>query len=114
MTLALGIVLGLAVLYIFFVAWARRRPRWVGYQGFWSPVIRAFTNHMQATTLWNWTFILNAGDALSPAGEKHEAVHVYQFAANPYGFPFVYLWQLVRYGYQNAPAEIAARAAESV
>ena len=114
MMTVLVVLAALAALYVAFVAWFSRRERWIGYHTFWSPVIRRFTNHMQATTLWHWTFILNLGDALSPAGVKHEAIHVLQFDANPYGFPFVYLWQLARFGYQNAPAEVAARAAETV
>ncbi len=115
MTTLIAVLLTLAFAYVVFVAWARRQGRQVFYHATWSPFFRFFTGgQMEAITLWNWTILLLGVTPLTAAGFKHENVHVGQFAANPHGFPFLYLWALARYGYDANPYEVAARAAEGV
>lgn len=114
MIVAFAVFVALGAAYLVFVAWARRQARQVLYHPFWSPVLRFFTGgQMGAITLWNWSLLLLGVAPLSAAGLRHEDTHVRQFAGNPYGFPFVYFWALVRHGYNNNPYEVAARAAES-
>lgn len=110
----LAVALVLAFAYVVFVAWARRQDRQVLYHGFWSPVFRVFTNHMEAITLWEWTLLLHGPTPLSATGWRHENCHVAQFRRWPHTFPFRYLWSLARDGYSHSVYEIEAVQAETV
>lgn len=63
-------------------------------------------------TIWPFVFIKaeNAGNARLI---MHERKHLEQFLRYwIVGFPFVYYYQVLKYGYYNAPLEVEARKAE--
>lgn len=102
---------GAVLCYVAVVTWAKGRPRQVLYHPLWSPLLNLVTRHMEATTVFATTFMLQRGTQLSPQGLVHENEHVKQWAAHPFTFLFAYLWQQITKGYRANKFEIAARAA---
>jgi hypothetical protein len=67
-------------------------------------------------TLWNRIYVVESCWFLEPIKRGtlelilHELVHVVQYRRNPVTFPLRYVFDHLRYGYQQNPAEIEARA----
>ena len=56
-----------------------------------------------------------AGYETSITLRRHEECHVMQIKRDGFvGYHLKTLWYLIRYGYQNSPYEVEARAAETV
>jgi hypothetical protein len=66
-------------------------------------------------TLWSRVYIAMEECAIDPASRSTveiifpELIHVAQFQKAPLWFPVKYLWNHLRYGYINNPAEVEAR-----
>jgi len=66
-------------------------------------------------TLWSSVYLRRRSCPISPSDHAsvelilHEFVHVRQFRARPLRFPVTYLFDVVRHGYRNNPAEVEAR-----
>jgi hypothetical protein len=66
-------------------------------------------------TFWNRIYLIEGNWRLEPASRSslelvlHELVHVLQYRKHPFWFPFQYVIDHVRYGYDDNPAEIEAR-----
>ena len=59
-------------------------------------------------------FFIVVEDKTNPKLIAHEMAHVKQWWKGLiFGFPFVYLYQIYKYGYENAPLELEAREAAS-
>jgi len=67
-------------------------------------------------TLWNRIYVVESCWFLEPIRRNtlelivHELVHVLQYRRNPVTFPFRYVFDHLRYGYERNPAEVEARA----
>ena len=67
-------------------------------------------------TLWNRVYVVESCWFLEPIRRNtlelivHELVHVLQYRRNPVTFPFRYVFDHLRYGYERNPAEVEARA----
>ena len=81
----------------------------------WVP---GFMPTIRGITLWNTIYLkpqchpLSVDDPDKMSLLFHELVHVGQFRKNWVLFPIGYLFDLVRLGYWNVPAEIEARSQE--
>jgi hypothetical protein len=66
-------------------------------------------------TLWNRIYVVENLWFLEPIQRStlelilHELVHVVQYRRNPITFPFRYVLDHLRYGYERNPAEVEAR-----
>ena len=66
-------------------------------------------------TLWNRIYLLEGNWRLEPVSRAsleivlHELVHVLQYRRQPLWFPFRYVIDYFRYGYEDNPAEVEAR-----
>ena len=65
------------------------------------------TSSAAAITLWRTVFIAPR-TPLTAELLLHELRHVHQFSES-WGFPFSYLWQSIRYGYNRNAYEVDAR-----
>jgi hypothetical protein len=70
------------------------------------------TGRAAAVTLGD-TIIVHPDAQLSPRLLRHELTHVDQWRRQPWSFIWRYTWYHLRYGYQENPYELAARAAET-
>jgi hypothetical protein len=67
-------------------------------------------------TLWNRIYVVEKFWSVEPLRRSslelilHELVHVVQYRRNPITFPFRYVLDHLRYGYERNPAEVEARA----
>jgi hypothetical protein len=67
-------------------------------------------------TLWNRIYVVENYWFVEPIRRStlelilHELVHVVQYRRNPITFPFRYVLDHLRYGYERNPAEVEARA----
>ena len=81
----------------------------------WVP---GFMPTIKGITLWNTVYLkpschpLSLDDPDKMSLVFHELVHVCQFRRGWLSFPLRYLFDLVRVGYWNVPAEIEARSRE--
>lgn len=112
------VVLALVLAYVLFVRWQMTFPVVVAYHQSWSPLLRLFlAGRMRAISLWRTCWLLYPpGDpraTMGPTGRKHEIEgHILnpdQWAGHPYAFPFMYLWELARVGYDRNKYEEQAR-----
>lgn len=58
------------------------------------------------------TIIVHRDAKLTPRLLRHELEHVRQWRERPLSFPFLYVWNHLRFGYDRNPFEVEARAAE--
>jgi hypothetical protein len=74
---------------------------------------RVFTPKTVGVTIFPFIFFYPPEYAVYQSLLKHERQHLKQWLRYLWiGFPFVYIYQYLRYGYWNMPLEIEARAAE--
>jgi len=79
---------------------------------FWWVVPGSFSG----LTLWNRVYVVENSWFLEPLRRStlelilHELVHVVQYRRNPITFPFRYVLDHLRFGYERNPAEVEARA----
>jgi hypothetical protein len=84
----------------------RRRPPFVG-------TLRK--RKFAGLTLWNRVYLSESCWCVDPLSRTtvelilHELVHVVQFRRSPFLFPFRYLIDHFRYGYETNPAEVEAK-----
>jgi hypothetical protein len=76
------------------------------------PLDRFLTGGAEAISLWRTVYML-VDRPLSESGYKHEVdghlLNPHQWAGHPRAFPFMYLWEQIRHGYQHSKYEIEAR-----
>ena len=60
------------------------------------------------------TIVVHPTVQLTPKLVRHELAHVRQWQANPLTFPVRYVLNHMRYGYDDNPYEVEARAAENI
>src|SRR5262245_55037096 len=71
----------------------------------------------EGITFWNRIYLVEGNWRLEPPSRAslelivHELVHVLQYRRNPFWFPLRYAIDFLRYGYEDNPAEVKARAA---
>ena len=85
-------------------------------RGSWVPVLGGLLSGLRgsaaATTLGD-TIVVHPSAPLTERLLRHELEHVRQWRRQPLAFPFLYVWNHVRYGYEHNPFEREARAAET-
>jgi hypothetical protein len=59
------------------------------------------------------TIVVDEGVELTERLLRHELEHVRQWRESPIGFPLLYVWNHLRFGYRDNPYEVEARAAET-
>jgi len=81
----------------------------------WIPALGGLLSGMRraaaAVTLGR-TILVHPAARITPRLIRHELAHVRQWQRRPFLFPFLYVWNHLRYGYYANPYEIEARNAE--
>ena len=113
MLLDVGVVVAVALaVYCVLILLIKSRPRYVGYDWFWSNVLHAVTpSTFNLLTVGHWTFTRVNGYTPTDQELVHEGVHVVQFDAAPFMMYPDYFWQMFRKGYACVSYEIKARKA---
>lgn len=85
-------------------------------RGTWVPALGGLLTGMRgpaaATTLGD-TIVVHPSVRLTERLLRHELEHVRQWRRSPLAFPVLYVWNHLRFGYEQNPFEREARAAET-
>ena len=78
-------------------------------------IARLFVKGVNGVAIWPFIFVYPSYAVRDMSFMKHERMHIKQWKRYwILGFPFIYLYYQIRYGYKNNPLEIEARKAEKL